>query len=213
MISKLFSPWTKSIRRFKFKSLHFKKSQSNATAKESKSKAKTQTGGSDTIPARCMVERISRVRYMIAVSRLTPHRASLVLRADSSRVFFFLTSTLVLWIQTQAARSHINQRHFSCHFSGFMGREEEAERELRLPRRWTEKMSKRRTPNRDGMVPGESGLVWFTHLEIKSAPAAPTLPWQCFNYLEECMTTAPGEVWHHALNPVSSQSFSPSSQV
>lgn len=40
----------------------------------------------DSIPAGSMVEGISRVRYVIAVSRLIPHGASLVPREDSSQV-------------------------------------------------------------------------------------------------------------------------------
>lgn len=68
------------------------------------------------------------MRYVIAVSGLIPHGASLVPRDDSSqvpRLFLSAFLFLVLWIQTQAAGSHINQRLSSCLPSVSMGREPE----------------------------------------------------------------------------------------
>ncbi len=47
---------------------------------------------------------------------------------------------------------------------------------------------------REGMMSGESGLVWFTHLEMKSVPSAPPSTRQCRKYSAESQTTAPGEV-------------------
>lgn len=82
--------------------------------------------GLDSVPAGCMIEGISGVRYVIAVSGLIPHGASLLstwwqfTNAAATASFCFLF--LVLWTQTQAAGSHINQRLFSCLLSGSMAR-------------------------------------------------------------------------------------------
>lgn len=73
-----------------------------------------------------MVEGISRVRDVIAVSRLIPHGASLVPSDDSSQVpppfLFFYFLFLVLWNQTRATGSHINQSVLSLLLTGSMGR-------------------------------------------------------------------------------------------
>lgn len=66
------------------------------------------------------------MRDVIAVSGLIPHGASLVACDDSSQVpqrFPSVFLFLKLRDESQAARSHINQRRFSRLLSGSMGRE------------------------------------------------------------------------------------------
>lgn len=49
------------------------------------------------------------------------------------------------------------------------------------------------SPERERMMSGESSLVWFTHLEMKSAP--PATPTPCLttpHYSADSQTTAPG---------------------
>lgn len=57
-----------------------------------------------------MVEGISRVRYVIAVSRLTPHGASLLSRDDIYIISVAAVSFCFLFLVLWTAGSHFHQR-------------------------------------------------------------------------------------------------------
>lgn len=180
------------------------KLQSDATALKAEAESELRWG-CDSVPAGCMVEGISRVRYVIAVSRLIPHGASLVPDDDSSvtvkcrRRFFLLSISSAVESDTGCWESLISDSSLLSWVAPWgenkrwwwvWERGDYWEDEVR---KWVKGLS----PNREGMMSGESSLVWFTHLEMKSAPAVPS--WQRNNYSAESQTTAPGEVWHHRL--------------
>lgn len=149
-----------------------------------------------------MVEGISMVRYVIAVSRLIPHGAFLVptwWQFTSAAAVSFGFLFLVLWNQTRAAGSHINQRRYSRCSSGSMGRKREVAASWRAgiteKMRWGAELKQRR----DDVRWVKSGVVYTPGNEVCCCPPSHPPSRQCHSCSAESQTTAPGEVWHHRL--------------